>query len=146
VQDLEALHAALVLDSADQTTRRVLADRHVDAGDDVMAFGLRWIADRSLRPGLADPIEPPVRGNGRRLSWFWGAIALRLVDFRSVWPGRAGSSWAAIEPAIPLDVYNRLGRCIWRGNRPLYRSRRKAEEAICRALDEAGVRAAADAK
>ena len=141
---MESLHAALDSDPDDQTTRRVLADWHDDAGDAVTAFGLRWIAERSLRPGLAGQYELPVSGNGRRHSWFWGAISIRLVDFKPPWPARDGSSWEAIEPSIPLSIYNRLGRCLWRKGRPFYRTRRKAEEAMCRALDEAGVRAEAE--
>jgi len=105
---LESLHAALDLDPSDQDTRRVLADWYDDAQDDVMAAGLRWMAEGDRYPW---------RIPGNLGLWQW--IVKRDLNPRPL-----------ESCAIPSSVELSCGphTCI---------SRRAAEEALCRAMTKA---------
>lgn len=107
--DLEALHAQLDITPSDQFTRCVLADWYLDAGDMVMADGLRWMAERKRRP-----INYLVYG------WLWSNNEYGFVTHRS--PNDIGG------PVGPLVVREMAAA------RAKPHSRRAAEEALCRAL------------
>jgi len=109
-RDLDALHAALDADPSDRVTRLALADWYEEYGDDVMAAGLRWMVGFGVRPG---------RSGGRHV---WRRFGVGYED-RQVF--------------LPDDLFDRLRGQVYPAAEAVgtkgYRSRRAAEEALCRA-------------
>jgi len=130
--DLDALHAALDADPSDQDTRRVLADWYEDAGDMVMANGLRWMAGGDMsseKPEMwmANGPRAPQKGkrSGRWKGWMW---TCRLLSRDITRPSDLPEAiFRRLRDHTPWPA--RTARC-----EKTYPTRRAAEEALCRAM------------
>jgi hypothetical protein len=115
--DIDSLHATLDADPSDQETRRVLADAYDDAGNAVMADGLRWMAERDRHP--------------LRIAGEWEWVQERNERWARAFPSPSDlPAWIAL--GIGGRATEQYGSVV-----TSYPTRRAAEEALCRALAQA---------